>query len=157
MPRMGTSWEWLDDSKTIVVISMHDDWSQTALEPTMRALWPHMEQQPHVVDVIVDLRSGYLFVPTQPITSLIWLAQHRPANAGRVVFIVRRRLGLALLRALNQTIQRLYPHFCLFGVLTWDEAIGILKPASSRADDMIETPATVLAPADNQSRSESPQ
>jgi hypothetical protein len=154
MPRMGTSWEWLDDSKTIAVMSMQGDWSQADLEPTMRAFWTYMEQQPHIVDVIVDLRGGGL-LPIQPINGVIWIAQHRPANAGRVVFIVRRKLGLALLRAINQTIQRIYPRFQLFGVLTREEAVQLL--ASSRIDETIEAPVTVLARADNQSPSESPQ
>jgi hypothetical protein len=145
---MGTAWEWLDDSKTIVLVSMQGNWTQGDLNSYTNDFWPQIEQQSHTVDVIVDLRGGGA-LPIQPITSLLWVGQHRPANAGRVVFVVRRTSGLALVRALNLTVQRLYPKFKLSGVLTREEAVRSLT--SSRAAESTRSPVQ----ADNQSPSES--
>jgi hypothetical protein len=147
---MGTSWEWLDDTKRIAVVSSPGNWNRSELDAYTHDFWPQMEQQPHIVDVIVDLR-GPGILPMQPVAHLIWLGQHRPVNAGRVVFVVRRTMGLALVRALNRTIQRLYPRFELSAVLTKEEAIRLLS--ISRAGNA----TSLLAQAGSQSPTEFPR
>jgi hypothetical protein len=153
---MPSSWEWFDDSKTIVLVTVCGDWSRDDLANYTNNFWPVMEQQPHSVHVVVDLRqSGSL--PLQPIVSLVWLATHRPRNAGRVIFVVKRALGLALAKALNSTIQKLYPGFHITGVLTLEEAIQLLTPVHTRIDETVEVPASSLVEAGSQSPSASPR
>lgn len=151
---MASTWRWFDESKTIALVSLEGDWSRDNLTDYTDSFWPHMAQQSHIVDVIVDLRQG---VPAQmqPIVNLIWLAKHRPKNAGRVVFVVKRALGLALVRALQRTLQTLYPQFHISGVLTLEEAIQLLTPA--RIAETVEVSASSLAEAGSQSPSGSPQ
>ena len=109
-----------------------------------------MEKQPHTVHVVLDLRQGGV-LPMQPIMNLIWLAKHRPPNAGRVVFVVKRALGLALVRALQRTLHRIYPQFHLSGALTLEEAIQMLE--ASNTDETVEVLASSLAQVGSQSRS----
>ena len=147
---MASTWAWLNDSKQIAIVSLEGDWAREDLIAYTNEFWPEMEQQPHTVDIIVDLRRGGL-LPMQPIVSLLWLAKHRPSNAGRVIFIVKRALGLAIVRALHRTMERLYPQFHISGVLTLDEAIQLLT--ASRMDETAEVPASSLAEVGSQSPS----
>lgn len=151
---MPSTWGWLDNSKTIGLVCIQDDWSHEDLIAYTTDFWPEMAEQPHTVHIIVDLRQGGI-LPMQPMVSLLWLAQNRPRNAGRVVFIVRRTLGLALVRALHRTMQRLHPQFQISGVLTREEAVQLLT--APRIDETVEVPASSLAEADSQSPSGSPQ
>jgi hypothetical protein len=153
---MSSSWEWFDDSKTISLVSIQGDWSRDDLAAYTSEFWPQMSQQPHTVHIVVDLRQSGL-LPLQPIVSLVWLATHRPRNAGRVIFVVKRALGLALARALNSTIQKLHPEFHITGVLTLEEAIQLLTPVQMRIDETVEVPASSLAEAGSQSPSVSPR
>jgi len=149
---MASTWAWFDESKTIALVSLHGDWAQEDLEAYTRELWPQMAQQPHTVNIVVDLRQRGA-IPVQPIINLIWLAKNRPKNAGRVVFIVKRALGLAIVRALQRTMERLYPQFHISGVLTQEEAIQLLT--ASLIDETKEVPASSLAEVGSQSPSES--
>jgi hypothetical protein len=151
---MPSTWSWLNDSKTIALVSLRNDWSYEDLGAYTNDFWPQMAQQPHTVNVVVDLRQGGL-LPMQPMVSLIWLAKHRPKNAGRVIFVVKRALGLAIVRALQSTMQRLYPQFHISGALTLEEAVQLLTPAGS--DETIEVRASSLAEAGSQSPSGFPQ
>src|SRR5687768_14700462 len=137
--RMAATFRWFDDSKRIALVTVQGDWSREALANYTVEFWPQMAQQPHTVHIVVDLRQGGL-LPMQPIMNLIWLAKNRPENAGRVVFIVKRALGLAIARTLHMTMQRLYPRFHISGVLTLEEAIQLLTPASM--DETSEVPTS---------------
>ena len=72
-----------------------------------------------------------------------------------IPFVVKRALGLALVRALQRTLHRIYPHFHLSGALTLEEAIQMLETSS--ADETVEVPASSLAQVGSQSRSGFPQ
>ena len=76
----------------------------------------------------------------QPIIHLIWLAKNRPKNAGRVIFVVKRALGLAIVRALQRTMERLYLQFHISGVLTPEESIQLL--IASRMDETKVVPTS---------------
>jgi len=153
---MASTWRWFDESKTIALVSLQGDWSRDNLTDYTDSFWPHMAQQPHTVNVIVDLRQG-VPVKMQPIVNLIWLAKHRPKNAGRVVFVVKRALGLAIVRALQRTMQTLYPQFHISGVLTLEEAVQLLTPAPIDDTVTVEVMASSQAEAGSQSRSGSQQ
>ncbi len=130
---MPSRWDWFDDSRTIAIVSLEGEWSKQDLIDHTIYFWPQLEQQSHTVDIIVDLR-GAQRLPSQPITTLIWMAKHRPANAGRVVFVVRRPVGLALARALNQTMARLFPRFHILGTLTPEDAVRLLTASVGKVD-----------------------
>lgn len=130
---MSLSWNWYTPEQSVLLVHISHQWTQSDLKTYSKEIWPLIQKQPCIVDIILDMRSTDS-ISIQPVGDLMQLASERPANAGAFIYAVKSEASLALVRALQQTIRPSCPQFQMFGTQSLEGAMMIVN--SLRTQEM---------------------